>query len=251
MKYTIRDRNHVNEFWAVSDLHLHPSRPAGIEHFRAFLNEASRYTPRLMILGDLFDYWIGPYDFHRGEFEAVFSALRHALKQGLRISFVAGNRDFLVRNDLKQKLNVPTYRDQLPVHGNDDSWLGVHGDTLCHHDTSYQFYRRMIQTNWIGEGIRRLPNWCKRRLIRDLRQISESKIERMEGPDENFSRYRIRCLLGHEYQHLICGHVHYPGHHTITVKGQERSIWILGDWIEPKDCVFFIAEGGHSQLETF
>lgn len=81
--------------------------------------------------------------------------------------------------------------------------------------------------------------------------MSESKIEGMEGPDENFSRYRIRALLGGEFQHLICGHVHDPGHHTIMSKRQQCSIWILGDWMEPKDCVFFIGQSGQSQLETF
>lgn len=241
----------MDEFWAVSDLHLHPSRPAGITHFRSFLKEACRHTPHLLILGDLFDYWIGPYDFHADEFEMVFAALRQARNQGLTISFVAGNRDFLVRRDLENKLDIRTYRDRVRIQEDRTSWLGVHGDTLCHHDTSYQCYRRFMQNEFIGDSIRSLPDWCKRKLIRDLRQISESKIERMGGPDKTLSRYRIRSLLGGNFQHLICGHVHDPGHHSVMSNGQQCSIWILGDWVDPTDCVFFIGQRRQSQLETF
>ncbi len=235
----------------MSDVHLHPTRPAGIEHFSRFLNEASRHTPHLIILGDLFDYWIGPYAFHKDEFGHVFSSLRKVIDRGLSISYVAGNRDFLVRSDLEQKLDINTYRTQLPMHGRRTSWLGVHGDTLCHHDTSYQFYRRLIQRERIGRTIRFLPDSWKRQLIQNLRDVSESKIKQMEGPDENFSTYRIQALLGSEFNHLICGHVHDPGHHTIMSGGQKRSLWILGDWMEPRECVFFIGQTESSGLETF
>ncbi len=247
------NRSKQDFFWAVSDLHLHPSRPGVIQHFRQFLDHAADSTNRLFILGDLFDYWIGPYSFHSGEFSAVFHALKKATEEGLNISFVAGNRDFLARRDLERQLSITTYRDCCALRSESSSWIGIHGDTLCHQDTSYQFYRRLIQNRYIGDVIQRFPDGIKSKIIQDLRQVSKRKIERMDSPGKKMSRYRIRSLMrsGEGFEHLIAGHAHKPGHHRITVNGSQRSVWILGDWFEPVDCTYFIGRPDQSTLATF
>ncbi len=238
-------------FWAVSDLHLHPSRPDVMDHFRQFLELASRHTSTLVILGDLFDYWIGPYSFHKNEFGRVFEALSRALSRGLSISFVGGNRDFLAGQDLCRNLDIPIHRTRWSHQRKGVYWLGLHGDTLCHRDTSYQCYRRLIQNRHTGEFIRGLPGTLKTSLIRRLRETSQKKVDSMKGNDHQISPGRVRSWFRRGVDHLICGHLHTPGHQTLQINGTHHHLWVLGDWFQPEDCVFFIGDPNHSRLETF
>ncbi|MDZ7825711.1 MAG: hypothetical protein U5R48_06575 [Gammaproteobacteria bacterium] len=43
----------------ISDLHLDPAAPEGIERFRRFAAEVAPGADALYILGDLFEMWIG------------------------------------------------------------------------------------------------------------------------------------------------------------------------------------------------
>jgi len=240
-----------NSFWAVSDLHLHPSRPDVVEHFRRFLQLAAERTSTLVILGDLFDYWIGPYAFHRDEFSPVFHTLRDVLQDGLDLHFVGGNRDFLAGNDLGRLLNVSVHRSRWTRRRNREHWLGLHGDTLCHRDTSYQVYRRLIQNDFVGDAVRALPGPLKSLLIRRLRETSRKKVSSMQSGGPRLSPGRVRAHFRQGYNHLICGHVHDPGGHTVEIGDRTCHLWVLGDWFEPEECVFFIGQPDQSRLAKF
>ncbi len=43
----------------ISDLHLHPQRPAGLQLFGSFVRQRAANAGRLFILGDLFEYYLG------------------------------------------------------------------------------------------------------------------------------------------------------------------------------------------------
>ena len=76
----------------VSDVHLRPRDPAGNRPFLRFLEQDCE---ALYVVGDLFDYWIGPRQLETGDYDAEIDALRHK-SRSTRISFLKGNRDYLV-----------------------------------------------------------------------------------------------------------------------------------------------------------
>src|SRR5262249_61798983 len=80
---------------------------------------------RLVLLGDLFQAWVGLRRFETPEVAAVVPALRGLRERGLRVDYVEGNRDFFLRGGpyadafdavVHQVPLVSAGRRYLPVH---------------------------------------------------------------------------------------------------------------------------------------
>ena len=80
----------------ISDLHLDGTRPEITAQFLDFLDREARRAEALYILGDLFEAWVGDDDpSEAGAF--VAEKLSALAKTGVPVSFIRGNRDFLLR----------------------------------------------------------------------------------------------------------------------------------------------------------
>jgi UDP-2,3-diacylglucosamine hydrolase len=85
--------------WAalfISDLHLTPDMPHTAKAFFNFLNIKALQTQALYLLGDIFEYWAGDDDINDAFNQSIVSALTTVSKYGVKIYWLAGNRDFLV-----------------------------------------------------------------------------------------------------------------------------------------------------------
>src|SRR3546814_1767810 len=79
----------------LSDLHL-PNEPSPLrEGFLRFLDGPARAAEAVYILGDLFEYWVGD-DVGLHDYAAEVAALQTLSSSGVKLYFMAGNRDFLV-----------------------------------------------------------------------------------------------------------------------------------------------------------
>ena len=98
----------------VSDLHLDPERPAITELFGRFIDEEARGADALYILGDLFEVWVGDDDpSEAGAF--VAEKLSALAKTGVPVSFIRGNRDFLLRNGYAARSGMAILPDPAVV----------------------------------------------------------------------------------------------------------------------------------------
>ncbi|HVS18546.1 MAG TPA: UDP-2,3-diacylglucosamine diphosphatase, partial [Planctomycetota bacterium] len=80
----------------VGDLHLDVSWGAAPPaDFLAWLANL-RGVPRLVVLGDLFDAWIGPRHLELPAAAAAVEGLRALTDAGTRVDLLLGNRDFLL-----------------------------------------------------------------------------------------------------------------------------------------------------------
>ncbi|MCP5114981.1 MAG: UDP-2,3-diacylglucosamine diphosphatase, partial [bacterium] len=80
----------------ASDFHLSPARPREIEVFVQFCHEVARGADQLFILGDLFNFWIGPGNLAVAGLEPALDALAALGEQGVAVTLLHGNRDFLM-----------------------------------------------------------------------------------------------------------------------------------------------------------
>ncbi|HZW18083.1 MAG TPA: metallophosphoesterase, partial [Luteimonas sp.] len=82
----------------ISDLHLDPARPEITRLFGQFLDGEARSAAALYILGDLFEAWVGDDDpSDTGAF--VAEKIKALADGGVPVSFMHGNRDFLLGED--------------------------------------------------------------------------------------------------------------------------------------------------------
>ena len=81
----------------ISDVHLALERPATLGRFFRFMQADAPRHPELVILGDLFDFWIG--DDAAPAAQPVIDALAAAAKARQRVFLMHGNRDPLIGHD--------------------------------------------------------------------------------------------------------------------------------------------------------
>ena len=94
----------------ISDLHLDAAEPATFDAWRAFML-APGGADAVLILGDLFEVWVGDDAATPGSFEAACGDVLRAASARRPVAFMAGNRDFLVRSGFLDACGVQPLAD--------------------------------------------------------------------------------------------------------------------------------------------
>jgi UDP-2,3-diacylglucosamine hydrolase len=215
----------------ISDLHLTEERPEANERFVEFLEEKARAADALYILGDFFEYWIGDDDL--GEpFNAVIAGLLRDLSQrGVALSFMHGNRDFLIGERFCAATGARLLEDPTVAEIEGVKTLLVHGDTLCTDDVEYQAWRRKARDPAFQAGFlaKSLPE--RRRAIVQMREKSKEVVQGKPAEIMDVNGDAVRqALHRHGVRRLIHGHTHRPGRHALEVDGERCERWVLPDW---------------------
>ena len=151
----------VHYTYFISDLHLSEDRPAMIRCFLNFLEHKAFQAEALYILGDFFDFWIGD-DNKTLLSTRIASALKTLSLKGVKIYFMAGNRDFLLGKKYADSCGMTILSDPTLIHLYDASVLLMHGDLLCTDDLDYQAFRRQVAKPWIRTLFLSLPLFVRR-----------------------------------------------------------------------------------------
>ncbi|MDP2108625.1 MAG: UDP-2,3-diacylglucosamine diphosphatase, partial [Rhodocyclaceae bacterium] len=157
----------------ISDIHLSPHAPATAERFLAFLAGPARTANSLTILGDLFDYWAGDDDLMDPFNARIVAALQALAENGVAVSFMAGNRDFLIGDAFVAAAGLILLPDPCVREIAGEPTLLTHGDLLCTDDADYQNFRRQV----------RAPAWRSQFLAKPL-TVRKTEIEALRVRSE-------------------------------------------------------------------
>ncbi|QFZ87763.1 UDP-2,3-diacylglucosamine diphosphatase [Variovorax paradoxus] len=210
----------------ISDLHLQASELATFEAWQGYLQTTP--ADALVILGDLFEVWVGDDAADQPGFEAQCVELLQRAAQRMPVFFMHGNRDFLVGKAFAAQCGLTLLDDPtvLVLHG--ERWLLSHGDALCLDDTEYLQFRAQVRTpEWQAAFLAR-PLEERRALARAIRTQSE---DRKRDPsalwadvDANAAREWLQRAGASA---LIHGHTHRPAVHDL---GHGLRRIVLSDW---------------------
>ena len=219
----------------ASDVHLASDTPAGraiTARFLNFLERARRDASAVYLLGDIFESWVGDEDLGLPEYQSVFNALRETAQAGVAVYFMAGNRDFMVSDQVLAKLGLHRLDDPYILRTSTWQFVLSHGDLYCTGDVAYQRFRAKVRDPQAQARFLRLPYWVRRLIARWLRWRSKGRrydagspaiIDVNEGAVEDDARR-------HGYATLIHGHTHRPATHDHIVDGIHVERWVLADW---------------------
>ncbi|MEN8762368.1 MAG: UDP-2,3-diacylglucosamine diphosphatase [Thiogranum sp.] len=232
----------------ISDLHLHPSRPAIIQCFLTFLRQRRDHTEALYILGDLFEAWIGD-DHPEPAYQAVKSALKSFSNAGTPLYLMHGNRDFLLSKQFAAETGCRLLPDPTRIDLYGTATVLMHGDSLCSDDEDYQRFRSKVRDPAWQRDILELPVAQRLQMAGQARQLSaQSKQGKAETiMDANQDAIR-RSVEDNQADLLIHGHTHRPGIHTFRSNGREITRIVLGDWYEAGSVLAIDPQGW--QLQT-
>lgn len=192
----------------IADLHLDVGEPRLVESFVRHLESAAS-TPRLLVLGDLFDAWVGPAQARMPGAPPVIEALRALTRRGTPVDVVPGNRDFLLDASFEAATGARLHADGFVGVFRGARTRFVHGDTLCTLDTGYQRLRRVLRSRPVTWLAPRVPLVVGAAVARRLRRASTRAVANKPSEEKSIQRDAVVSeARAFDCGTLICGHAH-------------------------------------------
>ena len=216
----------------ASDVHLSPDHPATTAAFLDFIErEVAGRTKRFYLLGDLFEYWVGDEDGDEPLGAAIANRLHALVDEGIEVSFIVGNRDFLIGAAYAARAGMTLLPDPFEVTVGGVDLVLSHGDALCTDDVKYQQFRAMVRNPAWQQMVLAKPLAERRAMARGARAESEAAkgTKSMAIMDVNDGA-TCALLAAHPDAILVHGHTHRPAHHVHDVAGARRERYVLTDW---------------------
>ncbi|MSR74022.1 MAG: UDP-2,3-diacylglucosamine diphosphatase [Planctomycetes bacterium] len=227
----------------VSDVHLRQGDQAYLQQFLDFLNTDARHASRLFIHGDLFEFYVGPRqgksDFY-APLRAAFLSLRGG---GTQVTLLHGNRDYLIAHCFED-CGVTLVPDHALIELGGLKVRVSHGDELCIHDRSYQFWGRGV-LRWRGLQcvFRALPLSVGTFMARRYRSISARKKRDAPGRGRLESILDGAKLVAGEFDVLVCGHIHELAETPVGTNEHPCRLFTTGAWEDGPNHIRWDARG--------
>ena len=210
----------------LSDVHLHADMPRTFTAWRQHL----LHTPAdaVLILGDLFEVWVGD-DAMAGIFESACVAVLREASRTKALAFLSGNRDFLVGDALLAATGMQRLADPTVLTAFGQRWLLSHGDAMCLADTAYQQFRQQVRSTSWQQAFLAQPLAAREQQARAMREASaahqaELGPARWSDVDDGAA---AQWLAAAGCSTLVHGHTHRPAVHALPGGGVRH---VLGDW---------------------
>ncbi|GMQ87827.1 MAG: UDP-2,3-diacylglucosamine diphosphatase [Gammaproteobacteria bacterium] len=232
----------------ISDLHLHPSRPAIIACFLKFLEQQQGRVDALYILGDLFESWIGD-DHPEPAYQPVKPALGRCSNAGTPVYLMHGNRDFMLGETFTGETGCILLTDPTRIDLYGTPTLLMHGDSLCTDDSEYQQVRARVRDPAWQQQARTLPVNKRLEIAAQARALSARSKQGKEEYIMDVNQDEVlRVIEEHQVDLLIHGHTHRPGSHAFRNGNREVTRMVLGDWYDTGSVL--VADTRGRRLET-
>jgi UDP-2,3-diacylglucosamine hydrolase len=227
----------------VSDIHLQDSMPRTTEAFLHFLRTQMPHARELYLLGDLFEYWAGDDDIATPFNRKIVDALHTVAANGVKLYWIAGNRDFLVGEEFAKAAGLTLLSDPHVVTLADKRIVLAHGDAQCTDDTAYMAFRAQVRQPAWQQGFLAMPLEKRKAIIADMRSGSKEaqRAKAYEIMDVNADA--IASLFADTgAQIMIHGHTHRPARHDYP---GDHTRFVLPDW----DCDAAAPRGGWISID--
>jgi len=212
----------------VSDLHLHADLPHTTAAFTNYLAQTT--ADAVLILGDLFEAWVGD-DMRHEPYEAMCTQALATYGEKAWLGIMVGNRDFLLSDDMLSSCKAHRLADPTLLEAFGQRMLLAHGDALCLDDLAYlQFRQQVRQPAWQAAFLSKpLPE--RLAIARQMRAAS-AEHQTQQNPqawadvDAETARQWLHAAASST---MIHGHTHRPGQVTLGPDGALQRV-VLADW---------------------
>lgn len=213
----------------VSDLHLGPQAPRTTAAFLRWLRGIEGRADALLILGDLFEAWVGDDlldEAPRDEHHEVCDALARISGRGCFVGVQRGNRDFLLGAGFARRCGAQLLEDPCTLAIGGQRIVLSHGDALCIDDHAYLRWRQTCRDpRWQADFLAQ-PLTLRRQQASAAREQSRITQAAMQQPGDADPGEARRWLLREGASWMIHGHTHRPREHWQHAQLRQ----VLSDW---------------------
>lgn len=132
----------------ISDAHL-GATSSEQENFKesrlsSFLQRFPQHDARLVICGDLFDFWFEYRHVVPRRHFNMLARLARLSELGIPIDYIAGNHDFWLGTFLEE-IGITVHRDDMVIEQENDRIYICHGDGLLKNDYLYRLLKKILR----------------------------------------------------------------------------------------------------------
>ena len=233
--------------WCASDIHLRPGNHRNNQLFYEWLNQLGQSYPAelLILLGDIFDLWVGSHEAWSKVYPREVEALTACAERGIQVIYLQGNHD-VAAEQFWRKRGVVFSRGDYQLQWQGKTFFLTHGDFINPNEKAYHLYIRWLQGNGANQLAQILPqsvwSFIGNRLSRMSRKKSDhlrqSSMQQFERWFEQFSKMKYQQ---NPYDYCLSGHIHLRLKLALSPHSWAIN---LGSWFEPHPCVLQISSAG-------
>jgi len=218
----------------VADAHVGgPGGPVEplLEQLDGLVAEGTRKPERVVLLGDLFQVWVGFDQYETPEIRRFLDLVARVRAAGVPVHYIEGNRDFFLTRGRASRRAFDSIGGELAFETAGLRYLAVHGDGLNDRDRQYLAWRWLSKSAPSRVVLRHLPRSVVGRFVRSTeRRLTGTNFKhKARIPEEAIRRYGAKRLAeGHDV--LLLGHFHEA--RTWRVTGGE--IRLLEAWFSSR-----------------
>ncbi len=217
----------------ISDVHL---GTYGC-HAKELLKYLKSIKPKQVILnGDIVDIWQFSKRYWPKSHMKVVKYLMELIGKGVKVHYVTGNHDEMLRKFVDFQLGSFTITNKLilSLHGK-KAWI-FHGDVF---DVTMKHSKWIAKLGAVGYDflilLNRGINFCYKKFGKGPVSMSKKIKNGVKSAVKfinNFEKVAADIAIENAFDYVICGHIHQPEIKTIeTTKG--KVVYLnSGDWIE-------------------
>lgn len=229
--------------YITSDIHLGAVPTETETAFLRFLDHVGAEASRLILPGDLFDFWFEYGNVVPGEHFRVLAALAELVDAGVPVLVTGGNHDAWGGGFLREHVGIEYHEGHVRTEIFGRPALLAHGDGLGKGDLKYRMLKAVLRSRPAIWGFRALHPELGMRLARRV-STTEAKADTDPGKVGRarfIEAWARETLAGDpELAYVVCGHAHLP---TVTEVEGRRYYLNAGDWLSHWSYVTVAPDG--------
>jgi UDP-2,3-diacylglucosamine hydrolase len=218
--------------YLTSDIHLGVVPPQTEAAFLSWLEHCGQEASRVVINGDLFDFWFEYGSVIPRGHTRVLGALSSLVDGGIGVVLMGGNHDWWGGSFLREEVGVDFHQAPVVLDLQGKRTLLAHGDGLGRGDLGYRVLRFVLRGaatrfafRWLHPDV---GAWIARRVSKTHKRAEEPS-EKLLGRArflEQWAEQRLEEMP--ELDLVVLGHSHFP---TVREVDPGRFYLNAGDWV--------------------
>lgn len=212
----------------IADTHLTDPCEDRYIHLLKLLDQQCGSLRSLIMLGDIFEFWLGYRHTVFSAYIPLLDTLRRLQAAGTELVFVEGNHDFHLGPYFSEILNCRILPDGGALERDGRKIFIAHGDLVNPRDTGYRILRRFLRHPWMRRLLMLVPPDLAWRVARWASAKSSRKnggCDRHRLPRKDLANY-ANHYFSEGYDTVITGHFHVP----LKYNDNGNTLIALGDW---------------------
>ncbi len=223
----------------AGDFHFCSIKNDILRPFKALLDLASKLNAKLFLNGDVFEFYYEQDGVLPDNLLPLVDCLKNAVDQGLDITVLRGNRDFLMDRELVRRTGCKLIKTEELVLENDKLVI-THGDQYVS-NKSYRFWRVILRSSFLLMASKIIPTKFLHKLSVSIRNNSVKK-RSMQTTYKKQIPQNVKVPEGYL---VIMGHYHY-----LEEKVTDGSGYVICPAFDESFQVLKFQEGKYEFIEV-